>query len=133
MLWIYDLKQDDAGDLILENGDFIIEDDGYKSAIITAENRANARTDDFILDSCAAGLESLLYKNLEKSKYDIEYQLRNCLLKDNLFSSGDFDIKILSDNDNKTSQVFVKIKSNNTTSNGFRVIIDQLQNSSYRS
>lgn len=132
MLWINDLKIDESGDLLIENGDFSIEEDGYKSTIITAENRANARVDDFILDGCGAGIETLLYKDLEKSKYDIIYQLTAALKKDSLLDSRDFDIQVTTDKDTKTSQVFIKIKSSETASEGYRIIINQLQNGSYR-
>ena len=132
MLFVLDLKQDEAGDLLIENGDFTLEDDGYKAAILTAENRACARSDDFVLDACGAGIETLLYKDLEKTKYDIIYQLTSALKKDGLFDDSDFEIKINTDKDEKTSQVFIKIKSETETSEGFRVIVDQLNQNSYR-
>jgi hypothetical protein len=133
MLYISDLAVDDSDDLIIENGDFILEDDGYKSSIQVAERRANAKCDTFLLDDINAGLERLINQNIELSKPEIIYELTRVLMANGLFSSNDFEIKVNTDKETKTLQVFVKIKSQDTDSEGFRVIIDSILNqNSYR-
>lgn len=132
MLYISDLAVDDSDDIIIDNGDFVLEDDGYKSCIQIAERRVNAKQDTFLLDDINAGLERLINQNIELCKPDILYEISRVMRANNLFSSSDFDIKINTDKDTKTLQIFVRIKSDETDSDGFKVIIDTQNQNSYR-
>jgi len=131
MLYIIDLKTDESDDLVLENGNISLEDDEYISTIKTGERRVSARGDDFILDDIGAGLEKYMYQNLENSKSGIVFDVSKSLRAGGLFSDSDFEVITLA-SENKVAQVFIKINSGLTKSQGFRVIIDQLNQNSYR-
>jgi hypothetical protein len=131
MLPIIDYKTNLSDDLCIENGDIAIETDLYTSTVKTGERRASARYDDFPLNDISAGLERYLYQNIESSKSEILYDLRNVLKANHLFLTSDFDI-IIPNTDNKFLQVFIKLKTGLTDSDGFRVIVDQLNQNSYR-
>lgn len=133
MLPITDFAVDEADDIIIQNGDFILEGDIYKACIQTAERRSAAREDTFMIDDINAGLEKLIYQHIDSAKSDIIYELTRVLKADGLLDSTDFEIKVTEDTDKKRLQVFVKITSPYyTESEGYRVLIDQLNQISFR-
>lgn len=130
MLPITDFRCDESDDIIISDGDILIEDDFTVSTIKTGERRASARVDDFPLNNAGAGIEKYLRHGIKKNKENIIEDLRRTLTDDSLFD--DNDISIVIPTEDKDLQIFVKIKCSSSASDGFRVYIDKLNQQAYR-
>ena len=110
MLTITDVEVDNADDIILGD-DIEIEWNGGLSTMRCAERRVSARYDDFILDDISAGLERfLLQKDQTYTKNNIEAAIRECLEKDALLFSGDYDVFIMDAAEDKKLPIIIRFR-----------------------
>jgi hypothetical protein len=124
---ITDLQSDEMDDIILQSNDFLIESNTLQTSLNVAARRIVARYDDSPLrDGLCAGLERYLFSaNLGASIYDIKSSIIKVLVRDNLFSSNEFEVKVAPSENQREAKLYIVFKpaflSNVST---FKIFVD---------
>lgn len=127
MLRISDFKTDRAGDIILSSDDIQLEEDMFRSVLSVASKRICGRFDDNTYrENLCAGLERFLFNsNIDNAIYDIKIAIIECLTRDNLFLSSDYDIKIGNSSNPRGAKLYIVFKSSAITAgNEFKIFVD---------
>ena len=110
MLAITDVEVDNADDIILTD-DLEIEWNAAVSTIRCAERRVSARYDDFMLDDISAGIERfILQSDRQITKDNVESAIRQCLEKDSLLFSSDYDVFILDATSDRKLPIIIRFR-----------------------
>lgn len=124
---IIDVLVDDADDIVISGDDIFLEENILQNSLNVAGRRIVGRFDDSALrENLHAGLERFLFsKNILSSVYDIKTAVIKCLSRDNLFSSSEYEVKIVESENPNAAKLYIIFKSPFAgTLKTFKVFVD---------